>query len=139
MTDDLLSQEQARQLRMMMHACLDQLGDAGVLIDDDDRVSACRLAPIGDCLVLAEFEADRAKSRFRRIELFMAEGGGPHFRLDPRHRLASFRATSFASPPDWHLHIDRPPALWFGHVTVLMLAALQPVLNRVAPVAPHIN
>lgn len=58
----------------------------------------------------------------------MVEGVGDRFKLDPRHRLASFRATSFALPPDRHLQLDQPPELSFGHVTVLMLAALQPYL-----------
>jgi len=128
MSDDLLSQEQARQLRMLMHACLDQLGGNGVLIDEDDNPSACRLAPVGDCLVLAEFAADPAKSRFRQLDLFVVESGGERFKLDPRHRLASFRAQHFALPPDWHLQLDRPPAQWFGHAMALMLAALEPNL-----------
>jgi len=32
------------------------------------------------------------------------------------------------------LQVDRPPALWFGHVTMLMLEALLPaMMDRVAP------
>jgi len=30
------------------------------------------------------------------------------FKLDPKHRLGSVRATHFALPPDSHLQIDRP-------------------------------
>jgi len=123
--DELLSQEQARQLRMM-HACLDQLGVNGCFIDEDDRSGACRLARIGDCLVIADFAADPNKSRFRQLDIFVGEAGGHGFKLNPRHRLASFRATHFALPSDYELQLDRPPALWFGHVTVLMLEALQP-------------
>jgi hypothetical protein len=133
MSDELLSQEQARQLRMMCHACLDQLGGNGVFVDEEDRPSTCRLCPVGDCLVLAEFSADPGKSRFRQIDLFMVESGGDRFRLDPKHRLASFRAKHLGKPEDWHLQLDRPPELWFGPVTVLMLKAPQPVMDQVAP------
>jgi len=66
------------------------------------------LAPVGDCLVLADFAADPGNSRFRQLDLFMVEGGGHRFKLDPKHRLASFRAKHFVLPPDWHLQIDRP-------------------------------
>jgi len=64
----------------------------------------------------------------------MVESGGHRFKLDPKDRLASFRAKHFALPPDWHLQVDRPPALWFGHVIMLMLEALLPaMMDRVAP------
>jgi hypothetical protein len=33
------------------------------------------------------------------------------------------------------LQINRPPDLWFGPVTVLMLEALRPVMDRVAPLS----
>jgi len=58
------------------------------------------LAPVGDCLVLAEFAADPGIGRFRKLDLFMIESGGQRFRLDPEHRLASFRAKHFGLPPD---------------------------------------
>jgi len=128
MSDELLSQEQARQLRMLCHACIDRLGGTGMPIDEDDNPSSCRLARVGDCLVIADFATDPNKSRFRQIDLFMVEAGGQVFKLDPRHRLASFKATHFALPADYELQLDRPPALWFGPVTLLMLEALQPVI-----------
>lgn len=75
------------------------------------------------------------KRPLQQLDLYMVESGGDRFRLDPRHRLASFRATHFGLPPDWHLTIDRPPDLWFGRVTVLMLTALQRICRRPSGVA----
>jgi hypothetical protein len=106
---DLLSQEQAQQLRMMCHVCLDRLGGNGVLIDEDDNPSTCRLCLVGDCLVIADFAADPGRSRFRQIDRFMVEAGGGRFRLDPRQgagvvqgdalRIAA-RLASRDRPPD---------------------------------------
>ena len=108
---------------MMCFACLDQLsGGSSVFVDENDDPSMCRLAPVGDSLVVAESPADLGKSRFRQIDLFMVEAGGPRFRLDTKQRLASVRATSLARPEDWHLALDRLPAVWFGYVTIAMLA-----------------
>lgn len=126
--DDSLWPEQARQLRMVMHACVDQIGGHGVLIDEDDRPSTCRLAPVGACLIVADFAGDRTIIRFREIHLYAVEAGGERFKLDPRHRLCVFAAQSFALPPDWHLQRDRPPELWLRHAMTLMVDALQPYL-----------
>ena len=80
-------------------------------------------------MVLADFAGDPSKSRFRQLDIYMVESASESFRLDPLHRLASFRATHSSAAG---LASDaRPPA-----VTVLMLAALQPVMDRVAPAAP---
>ena len=69
MCDEILSQEQARQLRMMCHACLDQLsGGQSMYVDEDDHPCACRLARVGNCIVVADFAGDPGRSRFRQIE-----------------------------------------------------------------------
>jgi len=57
--------------------------------------------------------------------------GDRGFKLDLKHRLASFRATHLGKPEDWRLKIDQPPEDWFGPVTMLMLAALQPAMDRI--------
>src|SRR5215471_11204986 len=88
MSEELLSQEQARQLRMMMHTCLDQLAGNAVFIDEEDRPSACRLVPIGDCLVVTEFAPDPAQSRFRHSISSWSMVGGQSFKLGLRNRLA---------------------------------------------------
>jgi len=44
----------------------------------------------------------------------------------------SFRATHLGKPEDWHLNIDQLPEDWFGPVTMLMMAALQPAMDRIA-------
>jgi len=49
-----------------------------------------------------------------------------------KHRLAFFRATHLGKPEDWHPKIDQPPEDWLGPVTMLMLAALQPAMDRIA-------
>jgi len=83
---------------------------------------------------VVEIAPDPAISRYRQLDLFMIDTETDRgFRLDLKHRLASCRAKHLAKPEDWHLHLDRPPALWFGPVTVLMLTALQPVMERLAP------
>jgi hypothetical protein len=102
---------QARQLRMMMHACVDQLsGGSSMFIDENDHPSTCRLARVGESLVVVDFAGDPSKGRFRQIDLFMVEADGPSFRLDPKHRLASFRAKHFALPADRLASSDRSPA-----------------------------
>lgn len=49
---------------------------------------------------------ERPRISGSRSECFASlESGGERFRLDPRHRLALFRATHSGLPPDWRLQI----------------------------------
>jgi len=57
--------------------------------------------------------------------------------LDLKQRLASFRATHLGTSEEWHLKFDRDPEVWFGPVTMLMLAALQPAMDRIAALRLH--
>jgi len=66
------------------------------------------------CARIVDFVNGPGQSRFRQI---MVEAGGHGFKLDPRHRLASFRATHFALPSDYELQLDRPPAFEFSVTT----------------------
>ena len=48
------------------------------------------------------------------------------FRLDPACRLVSLADAE----PGWHLHLHRDADLWLAPVLQLLVAALQPALER---------
>jgi hypothetical protein len=111
-----------------MHACLVQPGSIGVFVDEKDSVTTCRLAPVGDPLVLADFAGDPSKSRFRQLDIFMVESGSPlparseaPLGVVPRNALRLAAGLAFA---------DRSPAR--ALVQARHGAALQPAMDRVA-------
>lgn len=130
MSDAIITQNQARQLGLLMFACVARLGGNGALVDADDHLTVCRLARVDENLCVVDTPPDPAKGRYRAVCLYMIESSEGRFKLDPRHRLATFCATHFALPPDFHLQVHKPPDLWLGPAMRLMVNELQAALDR---------
>jgi hypothetical protein len=73
--------------------------------------------------VILEFEADKERGRFRRVEVLRADEG-LIFKIEPKRRLCCFTETGFYKPPDWTFALLADPRAWYNSTYLALSAAV---------------